>query len=460
MQNRNRRADIMISGFAMFAMFFGAGNLIFPPYLGVLAGSNWLDAMIGFLVTDPVLPILGVIATAMVGGKANDLGERAGHTFSKVLALACILTIGPAFAVPRTSSTTHEIATMQLFPDAPAWTTAIVFFAITLLLTLNPSKVVDIIGKYLTPALLIILIGTIIACIIKPIGEIRPTEDTGFFVLGFKEGYNTMDGLGAALTAGIFVTDFVRKGYTNKKERFNVTVKAGIVCFVLLAVAYGGLTYVGATASQVFAPDAARSAILIGVFDGVFGVVGKVGIGIAVAAACLTTSIGLTGMAGNYISGMTHDKVPYKVVVTACVVCSTIVACVVPNLDALIFKAVPVLSVLFPCVIVLVIMTFLGRWIRYNWAFTGAMIGTLLISIPESINLYMNMNGIDSSSLAGIMGMIGKLPLAQHGFAYVSVALVGAILGYIVQMIAKTGKTIDDMEPVPEEMTIEEFLAR
>ncbi|MEG0292077.1 MAG: branched-chain amino acid transport system II carrier protein [Anaerovoracaceae bacterium] len=460
MQNRNKYSDMIVCGFALFAIFFGAGNLIFPPYLGVAAGENWAKAMFGFLLTDPVLPVLGVIATAMVGGRADDLGKRVSHKFSTLLGIVAILTIGPFFAVPRTAATTHEVAIMQLPMEIPSFVTSVVFFAITLVLTLNPGKVIDIIGKFLTPALLVILVGTIIVCIFKPIGAVRPQEDMQFFLMGFKEGYQTMDALGAALMAGIVVTDLLRKGYTNTKERFTVTFGTGIVAFVLLGVVYGGLTYVGATASGLFTPDMPRAEILVGVFAAMFGTVGKVGIGIAVALACLTTSVGLTATAGNYFSSITHNKVTYKQVVIVCIVISTALS--LYGVEGLIFKAVPILSVIYPVLMVLVVLTLLNKWVKYNLTFTGAVIFTFLISIPESLNLYMLMNGHTggAEALAGIMGMIGKLPFASAGFAFVVPAIVGGIIFTIIAAAGKVGKTIDDMDLLPEELTLEEFEAK
>ena len=119
MENRKKYQDIIVVGFALFAIFFGAGNLIFPPHIGVMAGKRWYEVMFGFLMTDPLLPIVGVIVTASVGGKADDLGKRVSPSFSKLLGAISILIIGPFFSVPRTAATTHEIAVSQIFPGVP-----------------------------------------------------------------------------------------------------------------------------------------------------------------------------------------------------------------------------------------------------------------------------------------------------------------------------------------------------
>ena len=181
--------DIIIVGFALFAIFFGAGNLLFPPYLGVLAGTEYKKAMFGFLLTDPVLPILGVIITAKLGGAAEDLGKRVGNNFSKVLGTVTILTIGPLFAVPRTAATTHEVFVSKVFPGTPLWVTSLIFFILTSIFVFNETGVIDKIGKYLTPGLVIILLVIIVKCIVDPIGVMNIKTENQIFLKGFAEGY-------------------------------------------------------------------------------------------------------------------------------------------------------------------------------------------------------------------------------------------------------------------------------
>lgn len=430
---QNRTKDIVIMGFALFAIFFGAGNLIFPPYLGIVAGENWWQAMIGFLLTDPVFPILGVIATCMVGGKADGIGRRISPAFAITLNTIAILTIGPFFAVPRTAATTHEVMTAQLFPGIPYAVTSGIFFAITLFFVLRPGKVVDYIGKFLTPGLLVILIGTIVICIFKPIGEIVPTEATGLFTTGVYEGYQTMDALGAPLTAGIVFTDIIRRGYTEHKDQFSVGFGVGIVAFVLLAIVYGGLTYVGATAGEYFTADTSRTEILVGVFYQMFGGAGKVAIGIAVALACLTTSVGLTSMAGSFLSGISKGKASYNMIAIICVIVSFALSLM--GVDGLLFKAVPILSAIYPVIMLLIILTFFDKKIKYNLTYTGAAIGAFIISLPSALNLYSVMNfGAGIGALEGYMGMVGKLPLANFGFEWVLPAIAGGIVFTVIAM--------------------------
>ncbi len=435
-----KRKDIMICGFALFAIFFGAGNLIFPPYLGVLAGDRWYVAMFAFLLSDPVLPILGVIVTARLGGRADDLGKRVGPKFAKLVGTVAILTIGPFFAVPRTAATTHEILIRPLFPGIPGGVTCLIFFIITYYITLNPSKVIDIIGKYLTPCLLVILALIVIISIVNPPDPKVTTSTANLFTLGFKEGYQTMDALGSPLMAGIVITDLIRRGYNDKEIQFKASVKVGIVAFVLLALVYGSLTYAGSTVGGHFDANTERTALLIGMVKLMLGNVGQVFMGVAVALACLTTSTGLTSTCGNYFDTISNGKLSYKKVVTVATIVSYALSFL--GVNGLINVAVPILSAIYPVMIVLILMSIFDKKIKYNWTYTGAVLGAFLISIIESINLASVMRG--GHLLGAYASKIGTLPFAKFGFEWVLPAVIGSVILTLISMIFKVGKTIND----------------
>ena len=219
---KKKLIDIIIIGFALFAIFFGAGNLIFPPYLGVTAGENWGIATLAFLISDPLLSVVAVMVVATLGGSALAVGRRIHPVFAGVLNAICVLLIGPIFAVPRTGASTHEIFVQSYVPDAPQWITSLVFFGIVLWITYQEHSVMDAIGKYLTPILLVILFCIFVAAIIQPDATFAQTDGTGLFAQGFKEGYQTMDVLGAPLLAGVVMKDITRRGYLNKKDQFRM----------------------------------------------------------------------------------------------------------------------------------------------------------------------------------------------------------------------------------------------
>lgn len=434
------KKDVIICGFALFAIFFGAGNLIFPPYLGVMAGDKWYVAMTAFLLSDPVLPILGVIVTARLGGRADDLGKRVSPKFAKLIGTIAILTIGPFFAIPRTGATTHEIFVRPIFPQIPIWVTCIVFFSITLYLTLNPGKVIDIIGKYLTPLLLIILAIIIVMSIVSPPDPKVSTGATQLFAKGFSEGYQTMDALGSPLMAGIVISDLMRRGYNDKKIQFKASVQVGIVAFILLALVYGGLTYAGATVGGHFNAETERTALFIGMVELLLGNAGKIAMGLAVALACLTTSTGLASTCGNYFDSITNGKLSYRNVVIAAVLVAFALSLI--GVDGLIAIAVPILSAIYPVIIVLILMSIFDKQIKYNWTYTGAVIGAFGVALVESINLASVMRG--GKLLADQAAAIKALPLGNLGFEWVLPAVVCSIVLTLVSMFGKVGKTIND----------------
>ena len=209
--------DIVVIGFALFAMFFGAGNLVFPPYLGVLDGTKWFIGFIAFLFADGGLALLGVVAMTRTGGDLDALYSRAGKKIGLVIGTASILCIGPFLAIPRTAAVTFEVGINPVFGDSFSPVVfSIIFFAITLFLTIKPSKVVDIVGQFLTPALLICLAVLIVKGIISPLGT--PLERTlvdNVVVRGIYDGYQTMDAMASCIFAGIIISSVKAKGYTN-----------------------------------------------------------------------------------------------------------------------------------------------------------------------------------------------------------------------------------------------------
>ena len=433
--SRKKIIDIIICGFALFAIFFGAGNLIFPPYLGVISGNNWGIANIAFLLSDPLLPILGVIVTALLGGQATDLGKRVSKHFSIIIGAISIILIGPLFAVPRTGATTHEIFVQSFVPSAPQWITSLIFFGLTLYIAIHSHTVIDAIGKYLTPILLFILLLVFIAAVIQPNASFQTTTSTGLFSQSFKEGYQTMDALGAALMAGVVISDLTRRGYTEKKEQHQMMFGVGIVSFILLALVYSSLTYAGATVSTVYDSTIQRPALLIGLIEQLLGSFGKVAMGIAVSFACLTTSVGLITTCGHYFSTLTNGKLEYKKIVVVSVVISFLLSLL--GVDALLQLAVPVLSAIYPMVIALIFLSIFDRYIVYNWTYTGAVVGAFFIGGIQAIHLFSQMQG--GNFLSELAAWTNNLPLNQFGFEWLVPAIIGSVVFTVISKFTGMG---------------------
>ena len=433
--SRKKIIDIIICGFALFAIFFGAGNLIFPPYLGVISGNNWGIANIAFLLSDPLLPILGVIVTALLGGQATDLGKRVSKHFSIIIGAISIILIGPLFAVPRTGATTHEIFVQSFVPTAPQWITSLIFFGLTLYIAIHSHTVIDAIGKYLTPILLFILLLVFIAAVVQPNAGFQTTTSAGLFSQSFKEGYQTMDALGAALMAGVVISDLTRRGYTEKKEQHQMMFGVGIVSFILLALVYSSLTYAGATVSTVYDSTIQRPALLIGLIEQLLGSFGKVAMGIAVSFACLTTSVGLITTCGHYFSTLTNGKLEYKKIVIVSVVISFLLSLL--GVDALLQLAVPVLSAIYPMVIALIFLSIFDRYIVYNWTYTGAVVGAFFIGGIQAIHLFSQMQG--GNFLSELAAWTNTLPLNQFGFEWLVPAIIGSVVFTVISKFTGMG---------------------
>ena len=422
--SRKKIIDIIICGFALFAIFFGAGNLIFPPYLGVISGNNWGIANIAFLLSDPLLPILGVIVTALLGGQATDLGKRVSKHFSIIIGAISIILIGPLFAVPRTGATTHEIFVQSFVPTAPQWITSLIFFGLTLYIAIHSHTVIDA-----------ILLLVFIAAVIQPNASFQTTTSAGLFSQSFKEGYQTMDALGAALMAGVVISDLTRRGYTEKKEQHQMMFGVGIVSFILLALVYSSLTYAGATVSTVYDSTIQRPALLIGLIEQLLGSFGKVAMGIAVSFACLTTSVGLITTCGHYFSTLTNGKLEYKKIVVVSVVISFLLSLL--GVDALLQLAVPVLSAIYPMVIALIFLSIFDRYIVYNWTYTGAVVGAFFIGGIQAIHLFSQMQG--GNFLSELAAWTNTLPLNQFGFEWLVPAIIGSVVFTVISKFTGMG---------------------
>lgn len=437
----SKTKDVMVVGFALFAIFFGAGNLIFPPYLGFQAGDSWTAVMLGFLLADPVIPVITLVVTIFAGGKAVDLGRRVNYPFALILAVAAMISLGPVFAIPRTAATTHEVGILPFFPGAPIWVTSGIFFAITLALAIKETGVIDIIGQYITPVLLLFL-GIIIAkAIISPIGPVLPAEGTGYFTQGIKEGYQTMDAMVSLLCTAIVTGDLIRKGYGDapKEEKQKMIVQVCVLAMVLLIIIYGGLTYVGAQGGTHFAPDATRVEILVGSVGLLLGKWGQAALAVAVSLACLTTSVGLTSACGNFFNSVTNGKWKYEYVVCVSVLVSFTFSLV--GVEGIIGLAGPVLDIVYPAIIAMSFIMIFDRKLPYDGTIIGMAVGTLLTA---AITTIFNMTG----SFEGAANIIDQMPLAEFGFSWFVPGIIGALIGTVCGKMGMGKKRSDhDIKP-------------
>ena len=413
-KSNNTVRDIIVVGFALFSMFFGAGNVIFPPYLGMESGPQWLLGFSAYFIADIGLALLGVFALLRVGS-SEAVTLRLGKIPAELLMCAIILCIGPMVAIPRTSATTFEMAISPNLSGVSPVLFSVLFFALILALCIKESAVVDIVGKVLTPLLLVGLFAIIIKGIVTPLGEIAALPQiANAAVTGIKAGYQTMDAL-AALPFGIIVLQSVTaKGYDSGKKQFRVVGGAAVLAGVLLLCVYMGLAYLGATVSAQYTSDIGRAQLIMALVEALMGKVGVILFGVVVGLACVTTAIALTSSAAAYFAELCRGKVSYKVFVIAICVFSAVVSNL--GLDRIVAVAAPVLDVIYPPTLVLIFISLLAPRLPDRVS-RGAAIGALLTSVLCTLNA----NGIHIPFMANLplydLGLSWLLPAVIFGLA-------------------------------------------
>lgn len=414
--------DSLIIGLALFAMFFGSGNLIFPPFLGKTVGNDFFTAILGFVITGVGLPLMGILACAKINGTFKEMSNPVSKAFSIIVTTSIILAIGPMLAIPRTAATTYELSILPLFPNVKMLPVIIIYFIITLLFVLRPSSLIDNIGKLLTPLLLLILIIIITKGVLSPIGPIINTNAKNVFSSSLIEGYQTMDAIASVIFSSIILSSVRAKGYSKVSDIIKITSLSGIIAVIGLGIIYGGLLYLGSQTASIFPQDITKTQLVTNIVEKVLGNTGIIFLSIVVALACLTTSIGLTSSAAKYFSDLFNNKISYTFNAIIISIVSILIAML--GVDTIVTLAVPILQILYPIVMVLVIMTLLGKLVKNNSVLKATVYTTLIISILDNVKTI----GFNISLIADL---ISYIPLSKQGFSWVIPALIAFIISSI-----------------------------
>lgn len=421
---------IVTLGFALFAMFFGAGNLILPPALGTVCGENWFAGFLMYILIDAGLSVIALLAFVKAqGGFSSCIAKQLTPKTAFILTFVNTLFLGPLIAIPRTAATTFDIAIKPLIGTTAPWITWLfgaVYFGLVALLCLKPGKVVDIIGKILSPLMFVALLILIIIGILFPMDQIVPQaamcESISY---GLKSGYQTMDMLGAVLLGVIALLSVKESGFTDTKSQMKLVGLGGVIAGLGLFIVYGGLSYLGATASgdpeMVALACSDRPGLLIRMSERLVGPYGSLLLGLIVAAACLTTAIGLVSACSQNLCEITNGKLPYRPTMFAMIGISYLLS----NLgtEMILTIAAPVLSVIFPIYIVLVFLSFLPERIRERTY--AAPMGTglaLVVTIMTELD----------QLIPYIILHTDELPLAEYGLGWLLPALGAALIGGLI----------------------------
>ena len=419
MEKKRSMLSVTISmGLALFATQFGAGNLIFPPFLGRETGTDWIIGFLGFFVMDVGLAGLAIASVVFnKQGTSDGVVGKIGRVPGKVLLTVIMLCLGPCVCIPRTAATSYELGLKTLIPSVPLWLFSLVFFALTLVLVIRPSKVVDIIGNVLTPVLLAVMVLLIIVGIMHPVGT-ASTKEIVAFASGVENGYQTLDGIGGVLITLMLINAAHNSyGYKEKSDVKKLIVGADIISTVLLAAVYGGLTYLGSTASAI--PEFAgldQAGLLVAITYQLLGKLGVYALAIIVVLACLTTALGLSSVVGNFFEELSGGRLKYEKIVTVLIILSFAMSNF--GLEQIIAIAAPILNILYPPLIVLVLGAYVEKLSDNDHIICVGTYFALAASILDTI----------SGSICTI-GFIENLPFADMGLGWVVPALIGCGIG-------------------------------
>ncbi len=413
-----KKKEILVTAFALFSLFFGAGNLILPPLLGFNSGSQWLVVTIGFCLSAVLIPLLGILAYAKLQGTLLDFGKKVSPAFGLIYAIL-IYAIAVALPGPRTASVTHEIAIAPLWDISPWWTSSI-YFSLVFLFTMNRSKILDILGKLLTPGIIFILILMVGITLFSFPFDFGTTVFKSPFTDGILEGYQTFDAIAAVVVGGVLVIS-VNLKYKEApyQEKKSLVRKAGWIAGLALFLIYMGLILSGALVHSVFDADTTRTDLLSGLAKQSLGNVGNLFLSVLVALACFTTAVGVVTGTSDFMKSICKES-QLAYVITAVICCVTGVLIGQFNVGYIIAVAVPSLMFIYPITIILILLNVVPDKWGSAFVFRAVTIATVIFSIPDFLN--------SIPSLAPKPETFSWIPLQEYSLGWVLPALVVFIL--------------------------------
>ena len=432
--SRKRSNTILVLpiGLMLFSFFFGAGNLIFPPILGQLAGDHLWLATLGFCLTGVGFPLLGILAMAINRhATPDDMALPVHPTYAKAVTILSALTIGPFFAIPRTAAVSYDTGMMVFLPpgyqEIGLAVYSLLFFLITYFFAINPSKIVDNIGKIMTPLLLLglaVLLGSVFAAPMGPIQAPASDYATAPFFKGFSEGYNTMDLLCSMLFSTAAIKAIEYQGITERQEMTRMLIGAGLVAAACLGFVYASIAYAGATSVALLGIAANGAQLLSQISLHYFGSFGEIVLALIIFFACITTSIGLVTSIASYFAKESNKNLSYERLVLYICVFSFGVSNI--GLTNIIQFAIPVLCILYPITIAMVILN-IGKPLFQGdpHIFRSCLVLTTIFAIFDGLRAA----GISTGLAQQIFSQY--IPLYDIGFGWIFPCLLGIILGFI-----------------------------
>ena len=423
MTHHLKSRDILALGFMTFALFVGAGNIIFPPMVGLQAGEHVWIASLGFLVTAVGLPVLTIVAIARVGGGIDSLSSPIGRRAGVLLATICYLAVGPLFATPRTATVSFEVGIAPLVGtgELPLFIYSLVYFAIVIGISLYPGKLLDTVGHVLAPVKIVALLALAAGAMLWPAGGISTATEAyqnAAFANGFVNGYLTMDTL-ASLVFGIVIVNAARsRGVTDSRLLTRYTIWAGLIAGIGLTLIYLALFRLGSDSATLVADQNANGAAILHAYVAhTFGGAGSFFLAALIFLACMVTAVGLTCACAEFFSQ--YLPLSYRSLVFILGLFSMVVSNL--GLSHLIQVSIPVLTAIYPPCIALVVLSFTRPWWHNS---TRVIAPAMLIS-----TLFGILDGIKASAISDILpAWTSHLPLSDQGLAWLLPTIIMVVI--------------------------------
>ena len=421
----------LVIAFALFSLFFGAGNLILPPYLGYNAGNESFWVLIGFSISAVIIPILAIYGHAKLQGTILDFANKVSPTFAVLFSILIYL-IAIALPSPRTASFTYEMAIEPFFQISSLELSSI-YFALVLVFVLNRNRMLSIIGKFLTPLIVCILLIIICLGLFTEVASVRDSIFNNSFAEGILEGYQTFDAIGGVVVGGVVVISLSLQGEFNYEEKKRMIIRSGLFAGLGLFLIYGGLIVLGAHNSNVLVIDN-RTELLSVLSIQTLGNIGNVFLSVLIALACFTTAVGIVTGTADFVKGLIGNS--QKAYIITAIIASVLGVIIGQfNVHYIINIALPILMFIYPMTIVLIILNVLPE----NWAstivFRGVVLATFIFSIPDFLKFL-----IAEENLFPLKEMI---PLSEYSLGWVLPAIIVFLLFNLVSFGNKKTDTIN-----------------
>ncbi len=417
----NRTKETFVLGFAIFAAFFGAGNLILPPMLGFKAGTDWVLVSVGFLLSTTVIPLMALFGHAKLQGTMVDFGRKVSYKFGLVYSIF-VYAIAIILPCPRTAAVTHEMAIEPYFGSSSLLTSGI-YFTLVFLFAINRGKVIDFLGKFLTPIIGIILLAIILLGIFGPGYNIHSGSYEAPLISGFLEGYQTYDALAGLLMGGVVVITIQNsKKNMNIREKQMIIGRSGFIAMLGLFIIYIGLIFIGAKYSSHFDQSISRTSLLSALSTETMGETGTAFLSVLVALACFTTAVSIVIGTADFFKGIFGNSKKVYVIATA-VSCFLGIGMGQFEVKFIIDLAVYALMFIYPISIVLIVLNLLPE--KYAGAFVfRTVVGIAFVfSIPDFLKFLIPPENLET--------VYNIIPFSRDALGWVIPSMIGFLFANV-----------------------------